>query len=103
MKYLPFLFAASFTVPSLADTVVIAQNGLDYFPREAQSKLGTRSVGNGPMAPTMWHLEQIARKTASFTGCSATRVRSLNMWLMNHLRARRWNITAPWGTIATLA
>ena len=40
MKYLPFLFTASFTVPSLADTVVIAQNGLDYFPREAQVEVG---------------------------------------------------------------
>ena len=75
MKYLLSSAARfSFTLPSLADTVVITQNGLDYFPREAQVEVGDTVRGNGPMAPTMWHLEQIARKTVAFMDCSASQV-----------------------------
>ena len=40
MKYLSLLFAVSLGAPSLADTVVIAQNGLGYFPLEARVEVG---------------------------------------------------------------
>ena len=40
MKYLPLLLASSFTLPSLADTIVITQNGFDYSPFEAQVQVG---------------------------------------------------------------
>ena len=40
MKHLSLLLAFSFTLPSLADTIVITQNGFDYSPFEAQVQVG---------------------------------------------------------------
>ena len=103
MKYLPLLLASSFTLPSLADTMVITQNGFDYSPFEIRRlKWGHRAVGMDQWHPRCRFRCEL-REDGGFYGLLRQSNPRLITWSRNPWLARRWNTTAPSATTATLA